>query len=248
MRAGLLVAIFASLGLPTAGECGEIKLLASAAMKSAYLELLPQFEKETGHKLSAGWSSSPDIQKRVAGGEIADVVVLSDMGTEELVKLRKLLPETRTTFAKSGIAVAVRAGAQKPDISSVDTLKATLRAAKSVAYSSGASGSYVVTMIQKLGLAAEVKPKVVNVKTAEPVGEVVARGDADIGFHQLSELIPVKGIEIVGPLPPELQHLTVFSGGAHSEAGDPDAARALVKFLAAPAVVEVLKKHGLEPG
>ena len=103
-------------------------------------------------------------------------------------------------------------------------------------------------MLQKLGIAVDIKPKVVNVKTAEPVGEVVARGDAEIGFQQLSELIPVKGIEIVGPLPPELQHLTVFSGGAHIAASDPAAARALVKFLAAPAVVEVLTKHGLEPG
>ena len=248
MRATFLLAMFASLGLSSAGQCSEIKLLASAALKYAYMELLPRFEKETGHKVSVAWSSSPDIQKRVAGGEAADVLVLSEVGAEELINVGKILPETRTLFAKSGIGVAVRAGAPRPDVSSAGSLKATLLAAKTVAYSSGASGSYIVTMIEKLGIAVDIKPKVVNVKTAEPVGEVVARGDAEIGFHQLSELIPVKGIEIVGPLPPGLQHLTVFSGGAHVAASDPAAARALVKFLAAPAALEALTKHGLEPG
>jgi molybdate transport system substrate-binding protein len=248
MKARLIIAAAASLLLPGIGEAAEVKLLASAAVKHAYLELLPQFEKETGHKVTASWSSSPDIQKRVVGGEAADVVVLSDVGTEEFVKQGKLALDTRANFARSGIGVVVRAGAPKPDISSADAVKAAILAAKSVVHSSGASGSYILTMYQKLGIADQVKPKIVPVKTAEPVGEVVARGDAEIGFHQISELIPVKGIDIVGPLPPGLQHITVFAGGAHSETKQPDVAKALVKFLTAPVAVEMLKKHGLDPG
>jgi len=164
------------------------------------------------------------------------------------VKQGKIAANSRTNFATSGIGVVVRAGAPKPDISSAEAVKVAVLAAKSVVYSSGASGLYIVTMFEKLGIAEQVKPKVVSVKTAEPVGEVVARGDAEIGFHQVSELVHVKGIQIVGPLPAGLQHITVFSGGAHAEAKEPDAASALIKFLTAPAAAEGLKKHGLEPG
>jgi len=198
--------MIASLLLPCVAGAAEIKLLGSAAVKYAYLELLPQFEKETGHKVTAAWSSSPDIQKRVAAGEAVDVVILSSTGTEELVKQGKIAAKTRTNFATSGIGIVVRAGAPKPDISSPEAVKAAVLAAKSVVYSSGASGLYIITMFEKLGIGDQVKPKVVSVKTAEPVGEVVARGDAEIGFHQVSELVHVKGIQIVGPLPAELHH------------------------------------------
>jgi molybdate transport system substrate-binding protein len=248
MRLRLIITMIAGVLVPCVADAAEIKLLGSAAVKYAYLELLQQFEKETGHKVTAAWSSSPDIQKRVAAGEAVDVVILSSTGTEELVKQGKIIANSRTNFATSGIGVVVRGGAPKTDISSAEALKAAVLAAKSVVYSSGASGLYIVTMFEKLGIAEQVKPKVVSVKTAEPVGEVVARGDAEIGFHQVSELVHVKGIQIVGPLPAGLQHITVFSGGAHAEAKESDAARALIKFLTAPAAAEVLKKHGLEPG
>ena len=184
----------------------------------------------------AAWSSTTDIQKRVAAGEVADLVILGDSGTEALIKDGKLVASTRAIFAKSGIGIAVRSGARKPDISSADALKKSLLAAKSVGYSEGASGTYLVGMFQKLGIYDQVKSKASVAKANEPVGEKVARGEAEIGFHQLSELIPVKGIHIVGPLPAELQYITVFSGGMHREAKEPDAAKALIKFLTAPAV------------
>ena len=134
-----------------------------------------------------------------------------------------------------------------PDIGSADALKRSVLAAKSVAYSGGASGTYLVSMFQKLGIYDQVKAKASVTKANEPVGGKVARGEAEIGFHQLSELIPVKGIQIVGPLPPDLQEITVFSGALHSAAKEPDAAGALIKLLTAPAAAKTLKKHGLEP-
>ena len=168
--------------------------------------------------------------------------------TEELIKQGKLVAGSPATFAKSGVGVAVRAGAPKPDISSADAVKKAVLAAKSVAYSAGASGIYLVGMFQKMGIAEEVKSKTATVKPGEPVGDVVARGDAEIGFQQVSELIPVKGIQYLGSLPAEIQNITVFAGGVHTGAKEADAAAALVKFLTAPPARATLEKHGLEPG
>ncbi|HEY1360664.1 MAG TPA: substrate-binding domain-containing protein [Xanthobacteraceae bacterium] len=247
MKARLII-LLAVLLVPVTARSAEIKLLASAALRGAYLDLLPQFEKTSGHTVNAAWSSSPDIRKRIAGGEAADVVILSSSGAQELIKEQKLAADSRTDFARSGISVAVRSGAPKPDIGSADAVKTAVLAARSIAWSGGASGLYIVRMLEKLGISDQVKTKTAIVKPGEPVGEVVARGEAEIGFHQLSELIPVKGIEIVGPLPPELQHITLFSGGIAAGAKEPEAARALIRFLTAPAAAAGLKQHGLTPG
>jgi molybdate transport system substrate-binding protein len=248
MNLGLIIAVAAFLLLPRMAQTAEIKVLASGALKDAYLELLPNFETASSHKVTPAWSSTTDIQKRVAAGEVADLVILGDSGTEALIKDGKLVASTRAIFAKSGIYIAVRSGALKPDISSVDALKQTILAAKSVGYSEGASGAYLVAMFQKLGIYDQVKSKASIAKANEPVGEKVVHGEAEIGFHQLSELLPVKGIQIVGPLPAELQHITIFSGAVHSEAKEPDAARALTKFLTTPAAGESIKRYGVDPG
>jgi molybdate transport system substrate-binding protein len=252
MKARLIVGIAASLLFACGARADEIKLLASAGLKAAYLELLPQFERETGHKVAAEWSSSPVIRKRIEGGEDADVVivasVLGESLAEELTKEGKLLADNQMVFAKSGVGVAVRARAPEPDISSVDALKTSLLHAKSIAYSAGASGVYIVSMLQKLGIYDQVKSKAVAVKPSEPVGEVVARGDAEIGFHQVSELLSVKGIRYLGPLPAEIQNITVYSGGIHSGTKIEAAAKALVAFLSTPSATQSLRKHGLDPG
>ncbi len=248
MKARLIISLAITLLLPGMVQAAELKLLASGALREAYLEVLPQFEQATGHKVTAAWSSSPDIQKRVAAGEAADLVILGNSGTEELIKQGKLASGSRISFAKSGIGVAVRAGAPRPDIGSADALKRSVLAAKSVAYSAGASGIYMASMFQKLGISDEVKSKAAQVKPGEPVGEVVARGEAEIGFQQVSELIHVKGIDYLGALPAELQHITVFSGGIPSAAKQVDAAMALAQFLTAPPAAPTLRKHGLEPG
>jgi molybdate transport system substrate-binding protein len=241
MNARSIVAVGVSLLLPTQLQAAEIKLIASAGLRAAYLELLPQFKTATGHKVAAIWSSSQVIQKRIADGEPADLVILASvLGrnlTDELADQGKLVAGSRIVFAQSGVGVAVRAGAPQPDNTTAQARQQSLLA-----------GTYVVTMLQKLGIYEEIKPKVAAVKPSEPVGEVVARGDAEIGFHQVSELLPVKGIQFVGPLPAELQNVTVYSGGIHSETKEPAAATALVQFLTAPAAIPVLRKHGLEPG
>jgi molybdate transport system substrate-binding protein len=247
MKTRLIVAIAASLLLACGARADEIKLLASAGLKPAYLELLPQFERESGHKVAAEWSSSPVIRKRVEAGENADVVIVASvLGkslAEELTKQGKLAGSP-VVFAKSGVGVAVRAGAPEPDISSVDALKTSLLQAKSA----GASGVYIVSMLQKLGIYDQVKSKAVEVKPSEPVGDVVARGDAEIGFHQVSELLPVKGIRYLGPLPAEIQNITVYSGGIHSGTKAEAATKALVAFLRTPSAMQSLGKYGLEPG
>jgi molybdate transport system substrate-binding protein len=247
MKSRSIVVAAALLLLASIAHAAEVKLLASGALKDAYLELLPEFEKVSGHRVTAAWSSTTDIQKRIIAGEVADLVILGNAGTEELLKQGKLIGRTRAIFAKSGIYVAVRSGTPIPDISSVDALTNSVLTARSVAYSEGASGTYLVGMFQRLGIYDQVRPKASIAKANEPVGEKLVRAEADLGFHQLSELIPVKGIQIVGPLPPELQHITVFSGAIHSEAKEPTAGKALIEFLTTPAVAQSFRKHGLDP-
>jgi len=247
MKPTAIVVAAAALLLSSVAHAADVRLLASGALKEAYLELLPDFEKVSGHRVTAVWSSTTDIQRRVMAGEVADLVILGNAGTEELLKQGKLVGSTRAIFAKSGIYVAVRSGAPIPDISSVDALTNSVLTARSVAYSEGASGTYLVVMFQRLGIYDQVRLKASIAKANEPVGVKLVRGEADIGFHQLSELIPVKGIEIVGPLPAELQHITAFSGAIHREAKEPNAAKALIEFLIAPAVGQSIKKHGLDP-
>jgi molybdate transport system substrate-binding protein len=165
-----------------------------------------------------------------------------------LIKQGKLIPEGRVDVAKSGIGVAVRAGAPKIDISSAEGIKKALLAAKTIAYSTGPSGVHIEALIRQWGLADQLKSKIVPPRPNVPIGEVVASGDAEIGFQQVSELLPVKGIDYLGPLPPDIQEITVFSAGVHKSAGAADAGRALLKFLTAPEAAPIIKKTGMEPG
>jgi molybdate transport system substrate-binding protein len=229
-------------------QATEIKVLASNALKEAYLELVPGFEKASEHKVATTWAGTNDILKRMAAGETCDLVIMAGPAIDELIKQGKIVPGSRVDLAKSGVGVAVRAGAPKPDISSGDALKRALLAAKSIAYSSGPSGVYLAGLFQRMGIADELKPKIKQTQPGNPVGEVIARGEAEIGFQQISELLPIAGIDYIGPLPPDIQHVTVFSGGIHTGAKAPDAAKALVKFITAPAAVPVIKKKGMEPG
>ena len=243
-----LIAVATGLAFASAAHAADLKLLGTNAVKEAYVELIPQFEKATGHKVSTVWASTPAIMKRIGKAEAADLVIISSSATEDLVKQGKLAAGGVARFAKSGVGVAVRAGAAKPDISSADALKKAVLGAKSVAYSAGTSGIYIVGMLQKLGILDQVKAKAATVKPNEPVGEVIARGEAEIGFQQISELVPVKGIQYVGPLPAELQNVTLFTGGVLAGAKEAAAAKVLVDFLTTPAAMQSLKAHGLEPG
>jgi molybdate transport system substrate-binding protein len=239
--AGLLI-------LAGTASAADIKVMASAAIKEAYLELVPQFEKSTEHKVTTTWAGTVDMMKRLTGGEVFDLVIMAGPSIDELVKQGKIVAGSRVDLAKSGVGVAVRAGAPKPDISSSDALKRAMLAAKSIAYSTGPSGVYIASLFQRMGIADAVKDKVKIGQPGTPIGEIIARGEAEIGFQQVSELLPVAGIDYIGPLPPDIQQITVFAGGIHTAAAQADAAKALVKFLTSPQAAPVIRKKGMEPG
>jgi len=229
----------------------DIIVMTSGAFTAAYLELVPQLELVTKCKIVTAATSmgtgANSIPNRLQRGEPADVVIMADAALAELIKDGKVVAESRVPLARSAIGMAVRAGSPKPDISSVDALKRALLQAKSIAYSASVSGLYLSTeLFQRLGIADQIMPKSRRIE-GERVGAVVARGEAEIGFQQTSELLPVPGIDYVGPLPPEVQRVSVFSAGVAVGAGDSDAAHALIRFLASPAAARAITKSGMEP-
>jgi len=244
--AGLIGCVL-MLPIASAGAA-EIKVMASAAFKEAYLELVPAFEKSSGHKVTTLWAGTNDAVKRIGGGETVDLVIIAAPAIDALVRQGKLVTGSRVDLAKSGVGVAVRAGAPKIDISSGDALRQALLGAKSIAYSSGPSGAYIAGLLQRWGVADQLKSRVTQVASGIPVGEVLAKGEAEIGFQQVSELLPIKGIDFLGPLPADIQEITVFSAGLHAAAPNPDAAKALVKFLTLPDAAPVIRRKGMEPG
>jgi molybdate transport system substrate-binding protein len=234
-------------GMSTA-HAAEVKVMAVNAVKEAYVELIAGYEKSSGNKVTTIWGGSEAIAKRVGDGEVADIVFSTASHIDKLILAGKLVAGSRVDFAKSSVGVAVRSGLPRPDISSGDAVRKAVLAAKSVAYSSGASGFYLAEMFKKMGIADEIKDKVKQPASGVQIGELVARGEADIGFQQVSELLHVKGIDYLGPLPADIQNVTVFSMGLHAAAAAPDAARALLRFLTAPGAGPVIAKTGLEPG
>lgn len=243
----LLAAAMVATGTVPA-SAAEIKVMASAAVKPAVLDLLPAFEQTSGHKVTAIWAGTEAIAKRISGGEVADVVLIAAPNIDKLIAEGRLVAGSRADVAASGIGVAVRAGLPKPDISSGEAVKQAVLAAKSVAYSSGPSGFYLADLFQKMGIAERIKDKVKQPPSGVQVGEVVARGEADLGFQQVSELLHAEGIHYLGPLPADIQHITVFSAGLHTAAPVPAAAQMLVKFLTAPEAAPIIRKTGMEPG
>jgi molybdate transport system substrate-binding protein len=226
----------------------EIKVLSSIATREAYLELVPPFERATGQKVTTTWAGTVDIMKRMAAGERYDVIMISSKEMEELIRQGKIAAGSRVDIARCGIGVAVRSGAPKPDIGFADALKRTLLAAKTIGYTSGPSGVYMAELIERMGIAAEIKPKHRGVPSGGTIGTIVATGEAEIGFQQISELVHIDGIDYVGALPAEVQKITVFCAGIQTGAQQPDAAKELLAFLTAPAAAPIYKKHGLEPG
>jgi molybdate transport system substrate-binding protein len=235
-------------GASAAASAADLKVIGSPGTREPYSLLAPAFEKETGIKVLTTWAGVVEVTRRIAGGETADVVMLPAAQIDELIRLGKLLAAIRVDVAKSGIGVAIKAGAPKVDISSAEAIKTALRQAKTIAYSTGPSGVHVARIIAAWGLADELKPKIVPPRPNVPIGVMVARGEAEIGFQQVSELLPVEGIDYLGPLPVEIQEITTFSAALHQAASDPRAARALLKFLTAPAAAPIYAKTGMSPG
>jgi len=248
MKLRFIIAAVASLTLSDAATAAEIKVLAAGATKETILELIPQFEKSSGHKIVATWTGTANIKKRIAEGEVYDLVVVGGPEIDAFIKQGKLVSGSRVDLMKSGVGVAIRAGTPKPNIRSTEELKKALLAAKSIGYSTGPSGVYISNLFERIGITSEVKAKLKQVPSGVAVGSIIANGEAEIGFQQVSEFIHYPGIDYIGPLPAEVQHVTVYSAGIHSGAKDTEPVKALMKFLGSPAAAAVIKYHGMEPG
>ena len=230
----------------------EVHVVSSGGFAAAYKVLLPGFEHATGDRVTTAWGPSMGktidaVPARLARHEPIDVLIMVGYALDDLAAQGVVVPGSRVPLAQSGIGVVVRAGAPHPDISSTAALRQALLDAKSIAYSDSASGVYIqTTMFKRLGIEAQMAGKA-RMIPAEPVGAVVARGEAEIGFQQMSELKPIGGIDLVGPLPPELQQVTVFAAGVLASAPDPAEARALIAYLASPAAAPAIADSGMEP-
>ena len=238
----------AALAISSAAPAAEIRVLSSGAVKEAYLELTPQFEAATGHKVVTVWSSTVLMKKQIADGGQFDLVIVGAPEIDDFIATQKALAGSRVDLMKVGVGMAVKEGAPKPDVSSGAKVKEAVLAAKAVAYSSGPSGVYIQTMLAKMGIAEEAKAKTVQTKPGVPVADYLRRGEVDFGFQQVSELVHEGGIAYLGPLPAEIQNYTIFSSGVPSVAKEPAAAKAFQTWLAAPEAGPVKKKHGLEGG
>ena len=232
--------------LVSGAQAAEIKVLASTAVRTTLEELTPQFEKATGNKVDITFGPAAALKVKIEEGAVFDAAILAAPITDSLAAIGKLDP-ARTTIAHSGIGVAIRKGAPKPDISTTEAFKRTLLDAKSVGFTAaGATGAYLKTLFEKLGIAEELKPKLKLLPGA--AGEAAASGEVEIGMTQISEILPYTGAELAGPLPPDIQSYTYFSAAVSKASKDADAAKAFVKFLAAPSALAVIKAKGMEPG
>jgi molybdate transport system substrate-binding protein len=248
-RAALL--LLTSHLLSHSGNCAEIRIMSSGAYADALMRLAPEFERTMHHKVIVVTTSmgvGPKyIPNRVRAGEAVDVVILPDDALNQLIRDGHIASGSRLPLATSSIGMAVKSAAPKPDISSVNALKRTLLEAKSIAYSSQVSGQYLSNeLFPRLAIADQIRSKTKRIER-ERVGAVVARGEAEIGFQQISELLPIPGIDYVGPLPAEVQRVTLFSAGVAMGSKNLDAARRFIRFLVSPDAAAPTKTSGLEP-
>ncbi len=241
-----------TLLLPVAARAAEIQVVTSGTFRAAFAQLIPEFERASGDTVAAAFGPSMGtthdaIPVRLERGEAIDVVIMAAPALADLIGQGKIRADSRVVLVRSRIGMAVRAGAARPDIRTVDALRRTLLAARSIGVSDSASGVYLSgELFPRLGIAAQIAAKVRTIE-ADPVGERVANGEVEIGFQQVSELRPVQGIEIAGELPEEVQRVTVFAAGIPSTARQREAARRLIRWLASPAAFATIRASGLEP-
>ena len=235
-----LVMIFA----PVAAQAAEVTLLISNALITVMEDLAPRFEKATGHKLAISFGSTNPLKARIEKGEAFDLTILGEAAIDDLVKQGKLVATTRAVVARSGLGVAIRKGATKPDIGTTEAFKRALLNAKSIAYlEDGLTGTYLKVLLQRLEIADSMRPKHKSARGAE----AVARGEVELGVTQISEILHEKGSELAGPLPSEIQNYTNFAAAVGASARQADTATALLKYLASPDAARVMRANGLEP-
>jgi molybdate transport system substrate-binding protein len=249
-RSIVAVAFTIAIIMPQIVEAADMRVISGGAFKQVLNALIVQYEKETNNKVDVTYRTVGQHLKLLGGGEEAfDVAVLTPEAINNLIKEGKVVPGSRVDLAKTGVGVVVKAGTPLPDISTVEAFKRTLLAAKSVAYidpkAGGSSGIYVAKLLEQLGIAKEVNAKAVLVQGGEVATHVVD-GEAEIGIHQISEILAVKGAVLVGPLPAAIQNYTVYSAGVSTGASDLAAARGLVKFLSGPHSISIVKSKGME--
>jgi molybdate transport system substrate-binding protein len=226
----------------------EVKVISSNGLKSTLEQLAPAFEKATEHKLTFTWGAAVPLKAAIERGATFDLAVLTAAAVDDLVRQGKLVAATRAMLANSGAGVAVRKGAPKPDISTVEAFKKALLEAKSVAYvEQGGTGIYLKALLQRLGIADALKDKLKPLPPENPAAKAVANGEAEIGMTQISEILPYSGAELVGPFPKEIQLTTSFAAAVGTNAREAEAAKALIKFLTGPSAAEALKSKGLDP-
>ena len=244
---GTVVAIAASAFLlqSSAVSAEEIRVWTARALATVLAEVGPEFERQTGHRLIVTSDLPPAFLRRAAAGEPFDLLISGSAPVDDWIKEGRLVAATRTVIARSGIGVEVRAGARKPDISSVDAFKQALLNARSIAYLQVGSGIYLAGLLDRLGVADAIRSKVTRPES-DIVSELVARGEIELGMTVITQILTTPGVELVGPLPPEIQSYVTFVAGVSPRAGAPDAARQLVAFLATPAATAVIKAQGME--
>ena len=245
MKTKIAILLLLSLALPA--EAADLKVLSGNGARAAIAELGARFERASGHKVTIAFAVNPEVRKRIEGGEAFDVAILNPPVLDALIKSGKVVGETRSVIGRAGIGVAVRAGAPKPDISTVPAFKQALLQARSVAYpGEGASGKYFVSVVERLGIAAEMKPKL-RPMPAEYNVEGVAHGEFDMVVVVASRIAGVPGVQLVGGIPQELQTWIGFTGGVGRAAAEPGAAQDLLRFFTSPAAAGVLRAAGVEP-
>ena len=225
---------------------GQIKILSGGAMKSLMIEVVLLFERANGAKVEIKFALTSVLKKEIEGGASFDIALLPRPELDALVEAGKIAAGTQTDITRSAVGLAVRAGTPKPDIGTVEALRRTLQRAQTIGYSDGPSGAYIADLLVRLGIADEMKPKIRL--TSRPVAEIVAEGEAEVGMQQIVAILPVKGAELVGPLPSELQNIIVYAAGMAPSAAQSGAARTFVAFLAMPEVVALIRAKGMEPG
>jgi molybdate transport system substrate-binding protein len=247
---GLIVFALTLSGFASSAFAAEVKLLTAGAFKQVVLALVPDFEKQTGNKVVVDNDTAGGLKKRIESGEAFDVAVITPAVIDELAGAGKIAAGSRVNLASVSIGVVVKEGAPKPDVSTVDAFKRALLEAKSVAYidpaSGGSSGIYIDKLLERLGIADQVRPKA-KLKKGGYVAELIVSGEAELGLHQISEIVPVKGAVLVGPLPKEIQNTTTYAAGLSASPQNKEAAQALIKMFSGPAAATVLKSKGMEP-
>jgi len=248
LGAFLLVSALA-LQVPTS-SANEVKLLTTGAFKPVVMALVPDFEKRSGSKVAVDNDTAGGLQKRIEGGEAFDVAVITPAIVDDLAGKGKIAPGSRANLASVAIGVVVKDGAPKPDVSTVEAFKNALLAAKTVAYidptSGGSSGIYIDKLLERLGIADQIRPKA-KLKKGGHVADLIVSGEAELGVHQISEIVAVKGAALVGPLPTEIQNTTIYAAGLSAAAQNKEAAQALIKMFSGPEAAAVLKSKGMDP-